>query len=78
TGSPSTPSRGATRSGTPASSADSARRSMLASRAVRDLAARSGIDFDEADGHAPKGVAAEWDAYTVASTPLSADSDDEA
>ena len=43
---------------------------MLASRAVRDLAARSGIDFDEVGRHALKGVVEEWDVYAGASTFL--------
>jgi class 3 adenylate cyclase len=46
-------------------------REVLASRTVRDLAAGSGIEFAAAGRHALKGVADEWDVYSVASTPLS-------
>jgi class 3 adenylate cyclase len=46
-------------------------REVLASRTVRDLAAGSGIEFDPAGRHALKGVADEWDVYSVAATPLS-------
>jgi class 3 adenylate cyclase len=47
-------------------------RTVLASRTVRDLASGSGIEFDPFGRHALKGVAEEWDVYSVASTPLSA------
>ncbi len=45
---------------------------VLASRTVRDLSVGSGIEFAAAGRHALKGVADEWDVYSVASTPLSA------
>ncbi|HXR30448.1 MAG TPA: adenylate/guanylate cyclase domain-containing protein, partial [Solirubrobacterales bacterium] len=44
---------------------------VLASRTVRDLAAGSGIEFDSAGSHELKGVADEWELFSVASTPLS-------
>jgi class 3 adenylate cyclase len=44
---------------------------VLTSRTVRDLAAGSGIEFDSFGRHALKGVADEWDVYSVESTPLS-------
>ncbi|MBW8059855.1 MAG: adenylate/guanylate cyclase domain-containing protein [Solirubrobacterales bacterium] len=47
-------------------------RTVLASRTVRDLAAGSGVGFDSYGRHALKGIADEWDIYSVASTPLSA------
>ena len=40
-------------------------RAVLASRTVRDLAVGSGIEFEFAGRHALKGVADEWDLYTV-------------
>jgi class 3 adenylate cyclase/dienelactone hydrolase len=40
--------------------------SVLASRTVRDLAAGSGVEFADAGRHALKGVAEEWDLYSVA------------
>jgi class 3 adenylate cyclase len=40
--------------------------SVLASRTVRDLAAGSGVEFEPAGRHALKGVAEEWDLYSVA------------
>jgi len=46
-------------------------RTVLASRTVRELAAGSGIEFDSAGRHTLKGVADEWDVYSVAATPLS-------
>jgi class 3 adenylate cyclase len=49
-------------------------RTVLASRTVRDLAAGSGVQFDPAGRHALKGVDDEWDVYSVASPPPSADS----
>lgn len=48
-----------------------AARTVLASRTVRDLAAGSGIEFDPAGRHTLRGVAEEWDVYSVAATPLS-------
>jgi class 3 adenylate cyclase len=45
---------------------------VLASRTVRDLSVGSGIEFADAGRHALKGVPDEWDVYSVASTPLSA------
>jgi class 3 adenylate cyclase len=47
-------------------------RSVLVSRTVRDLVIGSGIDFDACGRHSLKGVADEWEIYTVTSTPLSA------
>ena len=47
-------------------------RTVLASRTVRDLVAGSGIDFDSFGRHSLKGVAEEWDVYTVVATPLTA------
>ncbi len=44
---------------------------VLASRTVRDLAAGSGIEFDHFGRRTLKGVAEEWDIYSVSSTPLS-------
>jgi class 3 adenylate cyclase len=44
---------------------------VFASRTVRDLSVGSGIEFDSLGRHALKGVAEEWDVYSVASTPLS-------
>jgi class 3 adenylate cyclase len=44
---------------------------VLASRTVYDLVAGSGIDFEPAGRHSLKGVAEEWDVYSVHSTPLS-------
>jgi class 3 adenylate cyclase len=41
-------------------------RVVLASRTVRDLAVGSGIEFEPAGRHALKGVADEWDLYSVA------------
>ena len=41
---------------------------------VRDLAIGSGIDFDSIGLHSLKGVADEWDVYTVSATPLTAGS----
>jgi len=41
-------------------------RQVLASRTVRDLAAGSGARFEPAGRHALKGVAEEWDVYSVA------------
>jgi class 3 adenylate cyclase len=46
-------------------------RAVLASRTVRDLASGSGIEFDSRGRHTLKGVAEEWDVYSVVSTPLS-------
>jgi class 3 adenylate cyclase len=43
-------------------------RTVLASRTVRDLAAGSGIEFDPFGRHALKGVADEWDIYSVVGT----------
>jgi len=40
-------------------------REVLASRTVRDLAAGSGVVFDAAGRHTLKGVADEWDVYSV-------------
>jgi class 3 adenylate cyclase len=40
-------------------------RTVLASRTVRDLAAGSGVGFEPAGRHALKGVAEEWDLYSV-------------
>ncbi len=48
-------------------------RTVLASRTVRDLAAGSGVEFEPFGRHALKGVADEWELYSVASTPLSAE-----
>jgi class 3 adenylate cyclase len=45
---------------------------VFASRTVRDLAVGSGIDFEPNGRHRLKGVADEWDVYSVESTPLSA------
>jgi class 3 adenylate cyclase len=45
---------------------------VLASRTVRDLSVGSGIEFADAGRHTLKGVADEWEVYSVASTPLSA------
>jgi hypothetical protein len=39
---------------------------VLASRTVRDLAAGSGVGFDPAGRHELKGVADEWEIYSVA------------
>ena len=47
-------------------------RTVLVSRTVRDLVAGSGIDFDSFGRHPLKGVAEEWDVYTVVATPLTA------
>jgi class 3 adenylate cyclase len=47
-------------------------RSVLVSRTVRDLAIGSGIEFDPCGRHELKGVAEEWEIYTVTATPLSA------
>ena len=47
-------------------------RTVLVSRTVRDLVAGSGIDFDSFGRHSLKGVAEEWDVYTVVATPLTA------
>ncbi len=44
---------------------------VLTSRTVYDLVAGSGIAFDPLGSHALKGVADEWDIYSVSSTPLS-------
>lgn len=44
---------------------------VLASRTVHDLVAGSGIVFDSFGSHTLKGVAEEWDIYSVRSTPLS-------
>jgi class 3 adenylate cyclase len=44
-------------------------RTVLASRTVRDLAAGSGIEFDPAGRHPLKGLAEEWEVYSVAATP---------
>ncbi|HSS04867.1 MAG TPA: adenylate/guanylate cyclase domain-containing protein [Solirubrobacterales bacterium] len=41
-------------------------RTVLASRTVRDLAVGSSVAFDSAGRHALKGVADEWDVYSVA------------
>ena len=46
-------------------------RTVLASRTVRDLAVGSGVEFAPAGRHALKGVAEEWEVYSVASAPLS-------
>ena len=51
-------------------------RSVLVSRTVRDLVTGSGIEFDPFGRHSLKGVAEEWDVYTVTGTPLSASSPD--
>src|SRR4029077_18020812 len=40
-------------------------RTVLASRTVRDLATGSGVVFDSVGRHALKGVADEWDVYSV-------------
>ena len=47
-------------------------RTVLVSRTVRDLVAGSGIDFDSFGRHSLKGVAEEWEVYTVVATPLTA------
>ncbi|HEY7256853.1 MAG TPA: adenylate/guanylate cyclase domain-containing protein [Solirubrobacterales bacterium] len=47
-------------------------RSVLVSRTVRDLVIGSGIEFDPCGRHSLKGVADEWEIYTVTATPLSA------
>ncbi len=47
-------------------------RTVLVSRTVRDLVAGSGIEFDSFGCHSLKGVAEEWDIYTVVATPLTA------
>jgi class 3 adenylate cyclase len=47
-------------------------RTVLVSRTVRDLVIGSGIDFDPCGRHSLKGVADEWEIYTVTATPLSA------
>ena len=44
---------------------------VLASRTVRDLVTGSGIEFDLGARHSLKGVADEWEVYTVTATPLS-------
>jgi pimeloyl-ACP methyl ester carboxylesterase len=44
---------------------------VLASRTVRDLVTGSGIEFDPRGRHSLKGVADEWEVYTVTATPLS-------
>jgi class 3 adenylate cyclase len=44
---------------------------VLTSRTVRDLAAGSGVDFESFGRRELKGVADEWEIYSVASTPLS-------
>jgi class 3 adenylate cyclase len=44
---------------------------VLASRTVRDLVTGSGIEFDPCGRHSLKGVADEWEVYTVTATPLS-------
>src|SRR5262249_16151167 len=44
---------------------------VLVSRTVRDLAIGSGIEFDPCGRHSLKGVADEWEVYTVTATPLS-------
>jgi class 3 adenylate cyclase len=44
-------------------------RTVLASRTVRDLAAGSGIEFEPFGRHALKGVADEWEIYSVAAAP---------
>ena len=46
-------------------------RTVLVSRTVRDLVIGSGIDFDPCGSHSLKGVADEWEVYTVTATPLS-------
>ncbi len=46
-------------------------RSALVSRTVRDLVIGSGIEFDPCGRHSLKGVADEWEIYTVIATPLS-------
>lgn len=45
---------------------------VLASRTVRDLASGSGVGFESFGRHSLKGVADEWEVYSVAATPLSA------
>ena len=47
---------------------------VLASRTVRDLAVGSGIDFRPGGMHRLKGVADEWEVFSVEATPLSAGS----
>jgi len=47
-------------------------RQVLASRTVRDLAAGSAVEFAAAGRHELKGVADEWEIYSVAAPPLSA------
>ena len=47
-------------------------RTVLVSRTVRDLVTGSGIEFDPRGRHSLKGVADEWEIYTVTATPLSA------
>jgi class 3 adenylate cyclase len=44
-------------------------RQVLASRTVRDLAAGSSVAFEAAGRHTLKGVADEWDVYTVVGAP---------
>ncbi|HYP55409.1 MAG TPA: adenylate/guanylate cyclase domain-containing protein [Solirubrobacterales bacterium] len=51
--------------------ARAAPRDVLASRTVRDLAVGSAIRFEPRGRHVLKGVADEWDLYSVASTPFS-------
>jgi class 3 adenylate cyclase len=46
-------------------------RSVLVSRTVRDLVIGSGIEFNPCGRHSLKGVADEWEVYTVTATPLS-------
>jgi class 3 adenylate cyclase len=41
-------------------------RQVLASRTVRDLAVGSGVKFDDVGRHTLKGIAEEWDVYSVA------------
>ena len=48
-------------------------REVLASRTVRDLAAGSGVDFESLGHRELKGVADEWEIFSVAVSPLSAD-----
>jgi class 3 adenylate cyclase len=45
-------------------------RTVLVSRTVRDLAAGSGVDFEPFGRRELKGVADEWEIYSVAATPL--------
>lgn len=47
-------------------------REVLASRTVRDLAAGSGVDFEPLGHRELKGVADEWEIFSVAVSPLSA------